>query len=127
MKQHGNFRSLFGILTFAALALCAQDLPNGWKLSPPGKSVATEDLVLNTVLSPDAKALVTVTAGFNPHGLVVLDTKTDQVVQRINLKSAYNGLTWSADGKSLYVSGGNANSSKNPTRAPIYRFLYGEA
>ena len=123
LSQYADRVKHFAVV-LVTLTLCAQDLPNGWKLSPLGKSVATEDLVLKAVISPDAKAVVAVTAGFNPHSLVVVDTKTDQVTQRITLKSAYNGLTWSADGKSLYVSGGNANSSKNPTRAPIYRFKY---
>ena len=111
------------IIALAAFALSAQDLPNGWKLTLLGKSVPTEDLVLKTVVSPDGKVVIAVTAGFNPHGLVVVDTKTEQATQRITLKSAYNGLSWSPDGKSLYVSGGNANGNK-PTRAPIYRFSY---
>jgi YVTN family beta-propeller protein len=111
------------IVALAALALSAQDLPNGWKLTLLGKSIPTEDLILKSVVSPDGKAVIAVTAGFNPHGLVVVDTRTEQATQRITLKSAYNGLSWSPDGKSLYVSGGNANG-KVPTRAPIYRFAY---
>ena len=111
------------IAALTALVLSAQDLPNGWKLTLLGKSIPTEDLILKTVVSPDGKAVVAVTAGFNPHGLVVVDTKTEQATQRITLKSAYNGLAWSADGKSLFVSGGNANG-KTPTRAPIYKFSY---
>src|SRR5690349_19721988 len=97
---------LMAMISLAGMPLSAQNLPNGWKLTLIGRSIPTEDLVLNTVVSPDAKAVVVVTAGFNPHGLVVVDTKTEQPVQRIALKSAYNGLAWSADGKSLYVSGG---------------------
>ena len=124
----------------SALALaCAQNipqpipggfnLPNGWRLTPVGKSIVTEDMVLNTVAAPDGLAVIAMEAGYNPHGLVVVDTKTEEAVQRISLKSAWYGMAWSPDGKRLYVSGGNANGDKegyarNPTRAPIYVFDY---
>src|SRR5215831_14215322 len=62
------------------------DLPNGWRITPAGKSIAdTEDMVLKLVVAPDGRAVVATHAGFNPHGLVVIDTKTHQVVQRIGL------------------------------------------
>ena len=124
-----------GILLSSALALAtAQNLPqaipggfalpNGWRLTPIGKSIPTEDMVLNAVAAPDGLAVIAMHAGYNPHGLVVIDTKTEDAVQRIPLKSAWYGMAWSPDGKKLYVSGGNANSDRNPTRAPIYVFAY---
>jgi YVTN family beta-propeller protein len=124
---------LFVAEVLAAGALTAQtprpipsgyDLPNGWRLTPTGKSLETNDMVLNAIAAPDGLAIVAMHAGYNPHGLVVVDTKTDEIVQRIPLKSAWFGLAWSPDGKRLYVSGGNANSNRNPTRAPIYVFDY---
>ncbi len=99
-------------------------LPNGWRLTPAGKNLETNDMVLNATAAPDGLAVVAMHAGYNPHGLVVVDTKTEQIVQRISLKSAWFGLAWSPDGKRLFVSGGNANSNRNPTRAPIYVFDY---
>src|SRR5579883_3272849 len=83
-------------------------LPNGWRLTPAGKSIPSEDMVLNTVVAPDGAAVIAMQAGFNPHGLVVIDTKTEEAVQRIPLKSTWYGMAWSPDGKRLYVSGGNA-------------------
>ena len=74
-------------------------------------------------MSPDRKAVVALHSGFNPHGLVVVDARTEEAVQRIPLKSAWLGLAWHPDGKKLYVSGGNANGKKS-TRAPIYIFDY---
>src|ERR1700739_3506488 len=85
------------------------NLPNGWRLTPVGKSIVTEDMVLNTIAAPDGLAGFAVEPGYNPHGLVVVDTKTEEAVQRIPLKSAWYGMAWSPDGKRLYVSGGNAN------------------
>ena len=99
-------------------------LPNGWRLTPAGKSLETSDMVLNAVAAPDGQAVIAMHAGYNPHGLDVVDTKTEEIVQRIPLKSAWLGLAWSPDGKRLFVSGGNANSERNPTRAPIYVFSY---
>ncbi|MEJ7606873.1 MAG: beta-propeller fold lactonase family protein, partial [Bryobacteraceae bacterium] len=98
-------------------------LPNGWRISPVGKSIPTEDMLLNLVPSPDGKIVVALHGGFNPHGLVVIDTKTETVIQRIPLKSAWLGMAWQADGKRLFVSGGNANG-RNSSLAPIYVFGY---
>src|SRR5271166_2054155 len=66
-------------------------LPNGWRLTPVGKSIPTADMVLNAVASPDGAAVIAMQAGYNPHGLVVIDTKTEEAVQRIPLKSAWYG------------------------------------
>ncbi len=100
-------------------------LPNGWRLTPLGKSLETNDMVLNATAAPDGLAVIAMHAGYNPHGLVVVDTRTEEIVQRIPLKSAWYGLAWSPDGKRLFVSGGNANATKGPsTRAPIYVFDY---
>ena len=99
------------------------ELPNGWRLTPLGRAIPTEDMVLNVSLAPDRKALVATHSGFNPHGLVVVDAVSQEAVQRIPLKSAWLGLAWHPNGKRLYVSGGNANG-RTATRAPIYVFDY---
>jgi YVTN family beta-propeller protein len=133
-------RSAAGILVLAysSISIAAQsqhlpqpvpggfDLPNGWRITPAGTPIAdTEDMVLKMTVAPDGRAVIATHSGFNPHGLVVIDTKTHQVVQRIGLKSTWMGLAWSPDGKTLYVSGGNANGNKvQPTLAPVYEFSY---
>jgi YVTN family beta-propeller protein len=99
-------------------------LPNGWRITPLGKAIVTEDMLINEVLSPDGRVVVGLHAGFNPHGLVVVDTQNDEVVQRIPVNTAWLGMAWSPDGKRLYVSGGNANGKKTQVRAPIYVFGY---
>jgi YVTN family beta-propeller protein len=102
------------------------DLPNGWRITPAGKAIVeTEDMVLKMVVAPDGRSVIATHAGYNPHGLVVIDAKTRQAVQRIPLKSTWLGLAWAPDGKTLYVSGGNANGNKvTPTLAPVYEFSY---
>ena len=103
------------------------DLANGWHITPAGKAVGTEDMVLKLVTAPDGRVVIASHSGYNPHGVVVIDAKTQEPVQRIGLKSTWMGMAWSRDGATLYVSGGNANSSEGagaPSRAPIYEFSY---
>ncbi len=101
-------------------------LPNGWRITPQGSMVATEDLILNEVISPDGRVLVALHGGFNPHGLVVVDTRSREALQRIPLRSAFLGMTWSPKGDRLYVSGGNSTSRANPQRAVVYEFRYAD-
>jgi YVTN family beta-propeller protein len=121
--------SLFALIACAALAQAPHpisggySLPNGWQITPVGKAILTEDLILNLTASKDEKVVIAQHGGYNPHGLVVIDAATQKPVQRIGLKSAWLGLAWSHDGHKLYVSGGNA-SGRNPTVAPIYVFDY---
>ena len=97
-------------------------LPNGWRITPLGKSIPTEDLILNIQASPDGKVMIAEHGGYNPHGLVVIDAQTDEAVQRIPLPSSWYGLAWRPDGTRLYVSGGNDRSEG--VRAPVYEFEY---
>jgi YVTN family beta-propeller protein len=103
------------------------DLPNGWRITPAGKAIdSLEDLTLNMVTSPDGKVVVASHSGYLPHGIVVLDTKTQKEIQHIELKTTWLGMTWSPDGHTLYVSGGNATGAKGikGSAAPIYEFHY---
>ncbi len=102
------------------------ELPNGWRITPATRSMgSTGDLVLKLVEAPDSKAIIGNHSGFLPHGLAVIDPVSGKIVQEIRLKSTWMGLAWAPDGKTLYVSGGNAGGSlTQPTRAPIYAFGY---
>ena len=103
------------------------DLPNGWRITPAGKAIAeVNDLVLKMVVSPDGKVIVAGHGGYLPHGLSVIDAKTHRLIQEVPLKTAWLGLSWSADGHTLFVSGGNANGEKKveASTAPIYALGY---
>lgn len=103
------------------------DLPNGWRITPAGKPIATlGDWVLNAITSPDGNIVVASHSGYQPHGIDVIDVRTRKVVQDIPLKTTWLGLAWSPDGHTLYVSGGNATGSKRiaGAMAPIYEFTY---
>src|SRR5882724_13179668 len=47
------------------------DLPNGWRITPVGRAVATEDMVLKLVTAPDDRVVIGSHSGYNPHGLIV--------------------------------------------------------
>jgi YVTN family beta-propeller protein len=103
------------------------DLPNGWRITPAGRAVGEMgDLVLNLVSSPEGKVVISVNSGFLPHAIDVFDAKTQKKVQHIGLTSDWMGMAWSSDGRTLYLSGGNASgpSSKADPVAPIYEFTY---
>ncbi|MBB2179905.1 hypothetical protein HLH29_12100 [Gluconacetobacter tumulicola] len=102
-------------------------LPNGWKISPAGTAfVELSDMVSNLSLSPDGKILVASHPGWLKEGIDVIDTKTQEKIQSITLPAVGQGLHWSADGKRLYVAGGNATGPKNRRshQASIYVFDY---
>ena len=127
-------RSLLTLVSLAAATMVAQpphpipggySLPNGWRITPVGEAIHTEDLILNLTQSKDERIVVAQHGGFNPHGLLVIDTATHKATQRIGLESAWLGLAWSNDGAKLYVSGGNASGPKHVNNvAPIYVFDY---
>jgi YVTN family beta-propeller protein len=101
-------------------------LPNGWKITPPARVIPTGDMVLNLITSPDNRVVIASHSGYNPHGLVVADQRSEEALQRIRLQTTWLGMAWSPDGNTLYVSGGNANGAKEiaPSLAPIYEFSY---
>jgi YVTN family beta-propeller protein len=103
------------------------DLPNGWRITPAGKSIATMgDMVTNLVVSPDGRVVIGVNSGFLPHGIDVFDVKTLKRVQHIDLPSTWLGMAWSQNGHTLYVSGGNGTGfrGKKDAKAAIYEFTY---
>jgi YVTN family beta-propeller protein len=103
------------------------DLPNGWRVTPAGKPIAElGDLVLKVVRSPDGRVIVASHGGYQAQGLTVIDAKTHKLVQEVPLKTAWLGLSWSPDGHTLFVSGGNANGEKKieASAGPIYALNY---
>lgn len=103
-------------------------LPNGWSITPAGRSVKTEDMVLKLIPAPDDRIVIGSHSGYNPHGLVTVDERSEEAIQRIHVKTTWLGMAWSPDGKTLYVSGGNANGQKkiDATLAPVYEFGYSD-
>jgi YVTN family beta-propeller protein len=84
-------------------------LPNGWSLTPVGKSLPLGDLPLNMVVSPSKKLIAVTNNGQSIQSLQLIDAVNDKVLSTIEIKKAWYGLKFTSDGKTLYASGGHDN------------------
>jgi DNA-binding beta-propeller fold protein YncE len=84
-------------------------LPNGWKLSPAGRSLTLGDLPLNMQLSTSGKLLAVTNNGQSTQSLQLIDPKTEKLLDERVLGKSWYGLAFSRDEKHLYASGGNDN------------------
>lgn len=92
--------------------LCAQNtitLPNGWGLSPAGRSLPLGDLPLNIAVSRSKKMLAVTNNGQSKQTLQLIDAGSEKILDNIEIKESWLGLTFSNDEKFLYASGGNDN------------------
>jgi YVTN family beta-propeller protein len=86
-------------------------LHNGWKITPAGKQVgAYGDLLMGGVVSPNRKWIAFVNAGAADHNVILCDANSGELISRKSVPRAQsaNGLVFSSDSKTLYVSGANA-------------------
>ncbi|HAD14451.1 MAG TPA: hypothetical protein DCF33_18670 [Saprospirales bacterium] len=84
-------------------------LPTGWSLTPAGISQELGDLPLNMVISPNKKYLAVTNNGQSKNTIQLLSAKNGQTYDRVEVPAAWLGIGFTADSKSLYVSGGNTN------------------
>ncbi len=84
-------------------------LPNGWSLTPVGRSLDLDDLPLNLVVSPSRKYLAVTNNGQSTQSIMLIDAKTEKLIDSTKVAKAYLGLAFSDDETRLYASGGNDN------------------
>jgi hypothetical protein len=82
-------------------------LNSGWRITPAGKQVPLGTLPMATALSPDGKYLLILNGGFRPPSISVLRADTAEELGRTAVPDAWLGLTFSPDGKAVYVGGGS--------------------
>jgi YVTN family beta-propeller protein len=85
-------------------------LPTGVRLDPAGPSVNAGNLPLTMVLSPDHAYAVLLLNGWKERGVQVVDRRAGRVTQTIPLGSAFLGLAFSPDGRTIAASGGNVDA-----------------
>jgi YVTN family beta-propeller protein len=95
--------------TYNELKSSQVQLPNGWKLTPVGKSLSLGDLPLNIAVCPSKKLLAVTNNGQSIQTIQLIDAANYRILDSVEIKKSWLGLVFSADGKSLYASGGNDN------------------
>ncbi len=84
-------------------------LPNGWSLTPVGKSLPLGDLPLNIAVSSTKKYMAVTNNGQSTQSIQLIDVQHEKILDSIDIAKSWLGLKFSADEKYLYASGGNDN------------------
>jgi len=84
-------------------------LPNGWKLSSAGKSFGLGDLPLNIAVSNSKKFVAVTNNGVSAHSIMLIDVKSERVIDSVIIPKAWYGLVFSPDDQYLYAAGGHDN------------------
>ncbi len=84
-------------------------LPNGWALTPVGRSFPLGDLPLNIAVSHSKKLIAVTNNGQSVQSIQLIDPVTETVLDNMVIPKSWYGLQFSGDEKKLYASGGNDN------------------
>lgn len=84
-------------------------LPNGWSLSPVGKSLTLGDLPLNLQVSNNKKMLAVTNNGQSTQSIQLIDIKTEKITDEKEIGKSWYGLQFNEADDKLYASGGNDN------------------
>lgn len=84
-------------------------LPNGWSLSPVGKSLPLGDLPLHIVLSDSKKLLAVTNNGQSTQSIQLFDIVNNKLLSQVEIPKSFYGLAFSQNEKYIYASGGNDN------------------
>ena len=115
MRKYSLLFISFGVSFFTAAQSLQQlessrvMLPNGWGLTPVGKSLPLGDLPLNIAVSPSRKLMAVTNNGQSVQSIQLIDARKEKVLDAAVIPKSWYGLKFSADNKYLYASGGNDN------------------
>ena len=84
-------------------------LPNGWGLTPVGRSFPLGDLPLNIAVSKSKKLMAVTNNGQSVQSIQLIDPVTETILDTKIIAKSWYGLQFSSDEKKLYASGGNDN------------------
>ncbi len=93
-------------------------LNSGYVLAPAGKQIPLDTLPMSSALSPDGRYLAILNGGYNPPSITVVNAADEREISRTPVEDGWLGLTFSNDGKFLYVGGGS--------RASVYEFRFND-
>jgi YVTN family beta-propeller protein len=103
------FISLFLLTAVSAHTQKKVVLPNGWTLSPAGRSLPLGDLPLNIAVSKSKKLVAVTNNGQSVQSIQLINPVTEKELDQVIVPKSWYGLKFSADEKFLYASGGNDN------------------
>ena len=83
-------------------------LPNGWSLTPAGRSFALGDLPLNIAVSPSKKYIAVTNNGYSKQYVQLVDVRSEKMIDSIIIPRSWVGIKFSGD-KYLYVAAGTDN------------------
>jgi len=117
LVQGGSRFALAILLLLVTCAALAQTdtlarrikLPNGWSLTPLGRSVLLGDLPLNLQVSPGKKWVAVTNNGQSTQSIQLIDAASGKMLSEKIIPESWLGLAFSKDEKHLYASGGNDN------------------
>ncbi|HTE28060.1 beta-propeller fold lactonase family protein [Flavitalea sp.] len=84
-------------------------LPNGWHLSPAGRSIPLGDLPLNIAVSRSKKYIAVTNNGQSIQSIQLIDPKKETILHTVIIPKSWYGLKFSSNEQFLYASGGNDN------------------
>ncbi len=84
-------------------------LPNGWSLSPAGRSLQLGDLPLNMAISHNKKMLAVTNNGQSKQTVQLINPATEKLLDEVPIAKSWYGIKFSDNDNQLYVSGGNDN------------------
>lgn len=112
------FYLLFALFVFTTSAKAQTEksffsnwkLPNGWSLSPVGKTIPLGDLPLNMAVSPNKKYIVITNNGQKVNSLQLLNIATNKIVDSLVVDKLWYGLAFDKKNATIfYASAGNDN------------------
>ena len=91
----------------ASAADAAGRLPTGQRLDPAGASYDVGSMPLAMVMAPEGDRAAVLLGGWREQGVQVVDVETGELLQTLPQRSAFVGLAFAPDGRTLYASGGD--------------------
>jgi DNA-binding beta-propeller fold protein YncE len=82
-------------------------LPNGWKIAPVGEQIPLDTLPMSSAISPNGRFVLVLNGGYKPPSISVVDVASKKELSRVKVADGWLGLTFSPDGRSVYVGGGS--------------------
>ncbi|WP_170315643.1 beta-propeller fold lactonase family protein [Spirosoma sordidisoli] len=101
--------TLFGMYAASAQSAQRLTLPNGWSLTPYGRSLPLGDLPLNLAVSADGRRLAVTNNGQSTQTIQLIDIAGEKLLSEVEIARSWVGLRFTPDGKRLLASGGNDN------------------